>query len=225
MTGFVNAANTAYNLSVYDGGQVATRGSLTVGGSSVGGGSNATFATDGNVYGSVWGGWLSNFLANNYVYRGGSTMWGRLSLVGSNWQADLGLTNNRSGVGPSNVWIRARDNGGLEIINSAYNAVPWSCDDGGQTWQSNNLHVGPSSFQTDGNCWLNGRNTWLFNWFDAKADHGTQCYHGADGNEFGSINVGYANNTTDAGSPWVLSGMRSQNGSNVTYLRAAWLKI
>ncbi|MDN8037472.1 hypothetical protein [Burkholderia vietnamiensis] len=225
-TGFVNGANTAYNLTVFDGGQVATRGALTVGGNAVASGSNSTISSQGDVWGTAWGsGWLSTWLANNKVNRAGDSMWGRLSLTGSNWQADFALTNNRSGVTATNVYLRARDNGGLDILNNAYNAIPWSVSDSGEVWQNYHLHVGPSSFQTDGNCWLNGRSTWLFNWMDAKADHGTQCYHGADGNEFGSINVGYANNTTDAGSPWVLSGIRSQNGSNVTYLRAAWLKI
>lgn len=222
MTGFVNGANTAYNLQVLDGGDVIARGAV------ISGNNSAKLNTNGDIFsnGGAWNGWLSTWLANNKLSKSGDTMTGRFYLVGSNWQADMQLTNNRSGVGPSNVFLRARDNGGLDIINSAYNGVPWQCSDAGEVWQNNALHVGGVTFQTDGN--VVGGNMPLGNLFaaiNAKANVGSQCYHAADGNEFGSINIGYAANTTDAGSPWVLSGMRSQNGSNVTYLRAAWLRI
>ncbi|CAJ6881310.1 phage-related tail fiber protein [Burkholderia pseudomallei] len=222
--GFVNAANSAYNLWVYDGGQVATRGSLTVGGSSVGGGSNATYATDGNVYGSVWGGWLSNWLNANKASRAGETIFGRYVFSNQGWQADLALHNWRSGQ-DAWVYLRARDGGGLEVINSAYNAVPWNVSNDGETWQSNNLHVGGATFQTDGNVIIPGRGTNLFSWLDNKVDHGAQCFHGGADNEFGSVNVGYAGNRVVAGSPWVLQGLRSQAGSNVTFLIACWLRV
>jgi hypothetical protein len=58
------------------------------------------------------------------------------------------------------AYFRARDGGGLED-NNAYNDVPWSVSDGGETWQSGNLHVGGAVFQTDGNVLLPFRNAWL----------------------------------------------------------------
>ncbi|MFP3577824.1 hypothetical protein, partial [Brevibacillus sp. SIMBA_040] len=67
------------------------------------------------------------------------------------WQADFGLQNQRAGVGASSVYLRARDNGGLEVINSAYNAVPWQVTDDGQTYQYNNVNAGSAQLQTNGN--------------------------------------------------------------------------
>ncbi|AIO70789.1 hypothetical protein DM82_4369 [Burkholderia oklahomensis] len=223
--GFVNAANTAYNLWVYDDGHVATRGSLTVGGSSVGGGSNATYATDGNVYGSVWGGWLSNWLAANKMQKTGDNATGRFTFSQPGWQADLGLRNWRSGQ-DAWVWLRARDTGGLDIINSAYNAVTWQVDNGGTTWQLGAVNVGGVRIQTDGNI-VGGSMPWgdLFSAINVKVNVGTQATHRTGVNEFASINVGSAANTADAGSPWVLIGLRSQSGSSVTYLRANWLAV
>ncbi|HDR9131371.1 phage tail fiber protein [Burkholderia vietnamiensis] len=224
LIGFTNGANNAWNMKVYDGGQVSTRGVITVGGDAVAGAGNATVAQDGNVYGSIWGGWLSTWLANNKVHKSGDTITGRVNFSGSGWQADLALHNWRTGF-DSWTYLRARDGGGLEIINSAYNSVPWYSTDAGETYQNSNLHVGSATFQTDGNQWLSGRGTYLYNWLDNKVDRGTQATHRTGINEFSSINVGYANNTSDAGSPWVLVGLRSQNGSNVTYLRANWLAV
>lgn len=223
--GFVNAANTAYNLWVYDGGQVATRGSLTVGGSSVGGGSNATYATDGNVYGPVWGGWLSNWLSANKMQRTGDTASGRFYFSAPGWQADMALHDWRTGY-DSWTYLRARQGGGLDVINSAYNAVTWQVDNNGEVWQAQALHVGGIALQTDGNL-VGGNIPWgnMFAAFNNKVNIGTQATHRAGINEFASINVGYAANTADAGSPWVLVGLRSQAGSNVTYLRANWLAV
>jgi hypothetical protein len=53
---FVNSANTALNFSVYDDGRIAARGAVYAGGGQL--------ATDGNTYGTVWGGWLSSYLSN-----------------------------------------------------------------------------------------------------------------------------------------------------------------
>jgi hypothetical protein len=55
---FVNSANTAVNLTVKDGGDVIARGLIA--GTAVWA-NNAQFVSDGNVYGTVWGGWLSNY--------------------------------------------------------------------------------------------------------------------------------------------------------------------
>ncbi|MEX3556477.1 MAG: hypothetical protein VB131_08025, partial [Burkholderia gladioli] len=145
-----NSANNAVNLWIYDGGQVSTRSNLTVGGTTYAGGSNATIAPDGNIWGSQWGGWLRGFLDNTLAHKSGDTFAGRVTLSANAWQADLCLSNRRPGQNVS-TYLRARDGGGLEIINNAYNGVPWSISDAGETWQQNALHVGPVTLQTDDN--------------------------------------------------------------------------
>ncbi|KVM61729.1 hypothetical protein WJ58_04000 [Burkholderia ubonensis] len=223
--GLVNAANTAYNMTVFDGGQVSIpRNVLTVGGNTVAGGSNATYNTNGDIWGPAWGGWLTGYLGTKLNITGGNVL-GRVSFTQAGWQADLGLHNWRSGQ-DAWVYLRARDGGGLDIINSAYNAVPWQVDNGGTVWQAGALNVGAVRFQTDGNI-VGGNMPWgdLFSAINVKVNNGTQATHRAGVNEFASINVGFAANTADAGSPWVLIGLRSQNGSNVTYLRANWLAV
>lgn len=223
--GLVNAANTAYNMTVFDGGQVSIpRNVLTVGGNTVAGGSNATYNTNGDIWGPAWGGWLTGYLGTKLNITGGNIL-GRVSFTQVGWQADLGLHNWRSGQ-DAWVYLRARDGGGLDIINSAYNAVPWQVDNNGEVWQAQALHVGGVALQTDGNL-VGGNIPWgnMFGAFNNKVNIGTQATHRTGVNEFASINIGYAANTADAGSPWVLVGLRSQAGSNVTYLRANWLAV
>ncbi|KWH56292.1 hypothetical protein [Burkholderia cepacia] len=142
---WVNNANNAVVASMDDAGSlnagyVESRGDIKANGTLHAAG--ATFAQDGNVNGTIWGGWLRDWL---------------------------------------NGQFSARDNN------------------------------------------INTRATWAA--ANGKADHGAQCVHAAGVNEFGSINVGFAHQTCDAGSPWVLVGIRSQNQSNVTFLRAMWLKV
>lgn len=169
---FVNGANTAANMWILDNGQVSVRGNLTVGGTAYAGGNNATVAPDGNVWGTKWGGWLADWMTNNKVNRGGDTMWGRLSLTGPNWQADLGL---RSGSN-DNTWtyLRARQSGGIDVINNAYNMITWALDDWGNMF-TRGMHV----MQTNGNLFCQYRNAWmsdilndLYNRDDSKIDWG-----------------------------------------------------
>lgn len=54
LCGFVNQAGNAWNLMINDGGNVSCRGTMTAG--------SGILATDGNVNGGVWGGWLSNYI-------------------------------------------------------------------------------------------------------------------------------------------------------------------
>ncbi|WP_244122187.1 hypothetical protein [Burkholderia latens] len=204
--GVVNGENTAVNMWVYDGGQVATRSNLTVGGTTVGGGNNATFATDGNVYGPVWGGWLSTYLSNTYVSRGAPNMSGRLIISRDGWQADIQLQNLYSQ--DSNVYLRARIGGGLDIINSAYDAIPWQVSDGGETWQNYTAHVGEASVLTDGNVWgAVWGNDYLSNWMGrqlgTKANAGARVQWDSGVNNFGAIST--VNGPLPA--PWVVCGL------------------
>lgn len=43
----------------------------------------ATFATDGNVYGTIWGGWLNNWLEHNFVR---AVRLGPVALSGGLWR-------------------------------------------------------------------------------------------------------------------------------------------
>lgn len=145
MTGFVNAANTAYNFQIFDNGDTTTRGYAT--------------------------------------FQRGMTISDRPVVARNGWQADLQL-QNLSGNQNSNVFLRARIGGGLEVINSAYTGIPWSVSDGGETWQTNNAHVGGATFGTNGdvfgsawsNDWLS---TWLANQLGAKQAAGNYM-RGAD---------------------------------------------
>ncbi|BAN92354.1 tail fiber protein [Ralstonia phage RSB3] len=51
---FINSPNTAANFTVYETGTVVARAEVQASGS--------RHAVDGNIYGTVWGGWLSNWL-------------------------------------------------------------------------------------------------------------------------------------------------------------------
>ncbi|ABO54296.1 hypothetical protein LA345_26420 [Burkholderia vietnamiensis] len=219
--GVVNGANTAVNMWVYDGGQVATRSNLTVGGTTVGGGANATFATDGNVYGPVWGGWLSTYLTNTYVSRGAPRMSDRLIVSRDGWQADIQLQNLASQN--SNVFLRARLAGGLDIINSAYNAVPWQVSDVGETWQSNSAHVGGATLQTDGN--IVGANVpWgsMFAAFNNKANVGARVQWDSGIAEFDYVGSVSSNihGQIDLPAPWVVTGLRV--AASTSSITAIW---
>ncbi|KWK75593.1 hypothetical protein WM15_30575 [Burkholderia ubonensis] len=114
-----------------------------------------------------------NFDPNYKLNRGGDSMWGRLTLDAPNWQADLGLSD-RSPNGGSWTYIRARHGGGLDVINSAYNAIPFAIDDWGNVLLRG-LHV----MQTNGNLFCQYRNAWmsdilndLYSRDDSKIDWG-----------------------------------------------------
>ncbi|MBU9376291.1 hypothetical protein KTE28_18355 [Burkholderia multivorans] len=237
MVGFVNGANNAYNLMVYDGGQVSTRGNLTVGGSTYAGGNNATIAPDGNVWGPLWGGWLRDYVNSSFAFKGGDTFSGRMYFSKPGWQADVALHNWRSGQ-DAWVYLRARDGGGLEVINSAYNGVPWSVADWGETWQNGNLHVGGATLQTDGNLWLGFRGRWLSDetgklddaWNKAndaqvnRADRYAQCQIAAL-EEVGPIYINSSGQTwIRRDNPWVMNGIAYNPNNNNMWVRFAWLR-
>ncbi|UEP34887.1 phage tail protein [Burkholderia ambifaria] len=190
-----NGANTAANLAVSDGGTVTARGELQAGGGT------SVVAPDGNLSGSQWGGWLSNFLPNNYVNRAGSTMWGRLTLARDGWDADFGL---RAADG-AQTYLRARRAGGLELINNAYNAVTWSVDDWGTMYMR-----GQQILNTDGNLFCSYRGAWmnailddLYNRDNSKANAGARVQWDSGVNNFGTVDR--LNGALPA--PWVVCGL------------------
>ncbi|WP_155625839.1 hypothetical protein [Burkholderia vietnamiensis] len=219
--GIVNGANTAYNLLVYDDGRVVVQNNnLTVG--------SAVYQTDGNISGPVWGGPISSWLANNKAQKTGDTIGGRFNFAKQGWQADLQLSN-LIGTGNANVFLRARQGGGLEIINSNYNAVPWQSDDSGQTWQQSNLNVGNARFQTDGNLYMPWYGGYLSDALGAKASAGAQCVYASGQVEFdyvGSVNSNI-HGQIDMNNPWVSNGLRvNASTSSITAIwqRAIWLR-
>ncbi|MBR8084679.1 hypothetical protein KDX23_18245 [Burkholderia vietnamiensis] len=220
--GVVNGANTAVNLWVYDGGQVSTRSNLTVGGTTVGGGNNATVATDGNVWGTQWGGWLRSWLDTNFAHKSGDTFAGRVNLSGNGWQADFALHNWRAGQ-DAWVYLRARDGGGLDIINSAYNAVPWQVSDVGETWQSNTAHVGGATFHTDGNVWgAAWGNDYASNVVARKANAGARVQWDSGISEFDYVGSVSSNihGQIDLPAPWVVTGLRV--AASTSAITAIW---
>ncbi|VWD18844.1 hypothetical protein [Burkholderia contaminans] len=125
------------------------------------------------------------------------------------WQADLALQNRRPGQNVT-TYLRARDGGGLEIINNNYDGVPWNITDGGETWQSGNLHVGGAVVQTDGNVLLPFRDAWLsdvladlYNRDDGKANAGARVQWDSDVQNFGVVSS--LNGALPA--PWVVCGL------------------
>jgi len=131
-----NAANTAANMVVQDNGTVSFPRARP-----------------------NWAGltpWdTGNFDPNAKINRSGDTMNGRLYLSRDGWDADFGL---RSADGWQ-TFLRARRGGGIELINSAYNAVPAFFEDNGT------LHIGGATIQNDGNIWLPWAGQWLNNMF------------------------------------------------------------
>jgi len=166
-------------------------------------------------------------------------VWMRGGTADNSAYGEIGL--KRTGDG-NNMYMRGwpdPTNVGVQFVNNAYNDVVSFVDNGGNIWLAGKINFrNGAELQGNGNLLMTWRNRWLSDdmakmddaWNKAndaqvnRADRGAQCQHSADGNEFASINVGYAHQTADAGNPWVLTGMRSQNGSNVTYLRCGWLR-
>ncbi|MBR8150977.1 hypothetical protein [Burkholderia vietnamiensis] len=224
--GVVNGANTAVNLWVYDSGQVSTRGNLTVGGTTQAGGNNATVANDGNIWGPQWGGWLRAWLDANLAHKSGDTFAGRVNLSGNGWQADFGLHNWRAGQ-DAWVYLRARDGGGLDIINSAYNAVPWQVSNDGETWQNSTAHVGGASFLTDGNVWgpvwgNDCLSNWIGRQLGTKANAGARVQWDSGISEFDYVGSVSSNihGQIDLPAPWVVTGLRV--AASTSAITAIW---
>ncbi len=221
---FVNAANNAANMWVVDGGQVSVRGALTVGGTTWAGGDNATVSTDGNVFGKQWGGWLRTWLDNNLAHKNGETFSGRVNLSGNTWQADFALHNWKPG---QDVWVylRARDGGGLEVINSAYSRVVWSLDDEGGMFM-----MGERRMNVDGNIRCGFRNNgWLsdiiqdlYNQNGGKAAAGGRVQWDSGVAEFDYVGSVSSNvhGQVDLPAPWVVTGLRV--AASTSSITAIW---
>ncbi|MEX3785583.1 hypothetical protein [Paraburkholderia sp. BR14374] len=144
----------------------------------------------------------------------------------------------------SYMYLRGREgNGGMQLVNNAYNAVVVDVNDGGDivagsiTSRGNIFlpgHVtsgnGNGTLAEDGNtlggAW-NNRGGSAAGGYDAlnsnKADRYANCVYNSGLIELGGCNVG-GNNTSDCGNPYVLVGLRTQAGTNNVWPRAIYLR-
>ncbi|MDN7936442.1 hypothetical protein QZM52_34755 [Burkholderia metallica] len=148
------------------------------------------------------------------------------------WQADLALQNRRPGQNVT-TYIRARDGGGIEFINNAYDGVPWNMSDAGETWQSGSLHVGGATLQGDGNLYCGFRGAWLagliddlYNRDNGKANAGARVQWDSGVAEWGIMDIGIniPAHTIDIPAPWVMMGMRKEANNTRCYLRGVVLR-
>ncbi|MBR8049570.1 hypothetical protein [Burkholderia vietnamiensis] len=144
------------------------------------------------------------------------------------WQADLALQNRRPGQNVT-TYLRARDGGGLEIINNAYNGVPWNMSDAGETWQAGSLHVGGSTLQGDGNLYCGFRGAWLagliddlYNRDNGKANVGARVQWDSGLAEFDYVGSVSSNihGQIDLPAPWVVTGLRV--AASTSSITAIW---
>ncbi|MEX3614507.1 MAG: hypothetical protein VB141_12330 [Burkholderia gladioli] len=134
-----------------------------------------------------------------------SRFYNRPTLNRDGWQADIGLRNNRPGY-DSWTYLCARDGGGIEVINSAYNAVTWAVDEWGTMFMR-----GQQILNTDGNLKLASRGgVWLSdqlgnidNALNSKAGAGARVQWDSGVNNFGTVDrLGGA-----LPAPWVVCGL------------------
>ncbi|MBY8609942.1 phage tail protein [Burkholderia arboris] len=134
-----------------------------------------------------------------------SRFYNRPTLNRDGWQADIAMRNNRPGY-DSWTYLRARDGGGMEIINSAYNAVTWSVDDWGTMFMR-----GQQILNTDGNLklafrggvWLSDQLGNIDNGLNSKASAGARVQWDSGVNNFGTVDR--LNGALPA--PWVVCGL------------------
>ncbi|MFP6562382.1 phage tail protein [Paraburkholderia sp. B3] len=145
------------------------------------------------------------------VNRSGDTMTSRLSIAPTGSQGDFGM---RSGDGWW-TYIRARNGGGLEVINNGYSAVTAWFDNSGRLYSNGGFQAGGAQFNNDGNIYMPFRGQWisdvigdLYAWRDnlnaGKADRNANCQWNSGAWE-GAAFTG-ANQRQDCPSPYVMVG-------------------
>lgn len=172
--------------------------------------------------GYVWGSW--NFDPASKLSLSGGTMSGRLTLTQG---AQYGELVMRSSDG-SGMFIRGRaSGGGMEWVNSAYNAVPAAMDDAGNFRVNGTVSVGGggSWLNTDGNLyggiwggylsnWLNSNISSLQNSINGKAGAGARVQYDSGLFEFAEAN-GRSVSIVDLPAPYVVTGLRVAIGTDI----------
>ncbi|WP_082758098.1 hypothetical protein [Burkholderia sp. MSMB1498] len=182
----------------------------------------AWLSINGQNHGKLWTD--MSFDPDSKLNTSGGTVGGRLALSKQGWQADFQLRNWREGQDVS-TYFRARDGGGLEIINNAYNFVTWSVDDYGTMFMR-----GQQMLNTDGNLWCAYRGSWmsgilddLYNRDNGKANAGATCQP-YDFAEFGPLRQSTGTTTVDAPDTWFVKGIRTDNWNGDAAPRTLFLR-
>jgi hypothetical protein len=113
--GFINQAGNAWNMDISDAGNVNIRGNLTISGAQFAV-QGAVMGTDGNINGSVWGGWLSTWLngkANNGAqvqWQSANVSWGPLQNINEVSQPYIvtGVYSNNGNSTANNIYVWGR---------------------------------------------------------------------------------------------------------------------
>ncbi|MFM0608636.1 hypothetical protein PQR05_29320 [Paraburkholderia sediminicola] len=172
--------------------------------------------------GSVWGSW--NFDPNTKVSKSGDTMTGRLTLTANGTYGELGLRSADNTF----MFMRGRaSGGGMEWVNSAYNGVPASMDDGGNFRVNGTVSTGGggSWLAMDGNVyggiwggylsnWLNSNISNLQNNINGKAAINARVQYDSGLAEFAEAN-GRTNSIVDLPAPYVMTGIRVAVGTDI----------
>ncbi|EIP88567.1 hypothetical protein A33K_14666 [Burkholderia humptydooensis MSMB43] len=164
-----------------------------------------------------------NFDPNSKLNTSGGIVGGRLALSKQGWQADFQLRNWRDGQDVSS-YLRARDGGGIEIINNAYNGVIWSVNDWGDMYFRDQHRATPGGnwfFENHG--WSNDVLNDLYNRDNSKANAGATCQP-YDFAEFGPLRQSTGTTTVDAPDSWFVKGIRTDNWNGDAAPRTLFLR-
>ncbi|WP_395066210.1 hypothetical protein [Paraburkholderia silvatlantica] len=133
-------------------------------------------------------------------------------LIGTKWGegGEIGL----QAADGWQVRLRARNGGGIEMVNNAYNGVPLSLDDGGNCWIGNvysrgECYSGGARLCQDGNIYGSIWGDYLSNWLNNNKAPRAQCQHDSGLAEFGNIVQGDSGHgECSCPAPWVMVGLR-----------------
>ncbi|WP_185734201.1 hypothetical protein [Burkholderia stagnalis] len=166
-----------------------------------------------------------NFDPTTRLWKTGDTMSGRLNLDGPNWQADLGMSD-RSPNGGTWTYLRARHGGGLDVINSAYNAITFALDDYGNVFMR-----GQQILQPNGNLFMQWRGQWLSDYvggvdnsLGSKANAGATCQPTGEQAEFGPLRQSTNTTLVDCPDSWVMMGLRTDNWNGDAAPRTLYIR-
>ncbi|MBB5469380.1 hypothetical protein HDG32_005527 [Paraburkholderia sp. CI2] len=156
------------------------------------------------------------------IQSGGANIYGRVNMRQAGSYGEIAMVSTDG----SCMYIRGRaGGGGLELVNSAYNNVPWTIDDAGTLF----TNIGGGRYGNDGNVWMQWYGGWLsdmnvalVNHANTKAPNGAQVQWNSGINELASAMGGQ--NTVDSSNPWVMEGVRVTTSTDINriYPRVIW---
>ncbi|WP_035552107.1 hypothetical protein [Burkholderia sp. 9120] len=179
-------------------------------------GRNEIARSDGKT---VWGGW--NFDPASKLSTAGGTLTGRLLLTQPGTYGEIGLKST-DGMA---MFMRGRaGGGGMEWVNSDYNSIPATLDNGGNVTFAGIVRIanGGAWVATNGDVYGAAYGGYLSTVLAGKAGAGAQVRWASGVVEFGAVNV-HSEGTADLGDPWVMIGLR-RVGDGGIYIRGTWLR-